>query len=91
MFLLSVRSSMWSLFCHQKCLNSVTNSGRPGSPGRTAGIGSRTEKSQKIGSVTHQLGEKCKSAGIFVKKSGKNMRKSIVLSIPPGRGYQLMP
>ncbi len=35
--------------------------------------------------------EKTQNCWIFFKKSGKNMRKFIVLSIPPGRGDQLMP
>ena len=35
--------------------------------------------------------EVCKNFGNFGQKRGKNIVKSIVGSIPPGRGYQLMP
>ncbi len=33
----------------------------------------------------------CKNFGNFGQKRGKNIVNSIVGSIPPGRGYQLMP
>ena len=33
----------------------------------------------------------CKNFGNFGQKRGKNVVNSIVGSIPPGRGYQLMP
>ena len=35
--------------------------------------------------------EVCKNFWNFCQKRGKNMLNSIVGSIPPGRGYQLMP
>ena len=33
----------------------------------------------------------CKNFGNYLQKRGKNIVNSIVGSIPPGRGYQLMP
>ena len=48
-------------------------------------------KMQKNGSCKGGVPAWCKNFGNFGQKRGKNIVNSIVGSIPPGRGYQLMP
>ena len=48
-------------------------------------------KMQKNGSRKGLVPAWCKNFGNYLQKRGKNIVNSIVGSIPPGRGYQLMP
>ena len=71
--------------------NSGTCSRRPVNSGVVFGGFLGFFGKEKKGFRVQEKREICKNFRDFFEKYGKNMRKFIVASIPPGRGDQLMP